>query len=673
MNEITNMLQNEITVDEHMSLNSICGATGRVLTDEQKIFAKDFTVPTISFSDAGTGKTYATAVGIVHAQTFHKVPGNKICVLSFTKESAREISQRYNVMTRGILLPSKAQFSTFHSMCYRILGEAWRSLSSVSNGHEWKRDIGLLQDLCRSHGLTSLTDMQVKKLLLAIDSMNANFIFDESNLEMMLCIKELNITPALFNSIRFAWFHRQATMKSITQGDIPIHVYFLLRKNKEIREKYSKLYDIVIVDEFQDMSILYLKILFEVANSLVVIGDMKQQIYAFNGASDDIVSEFTKHYPNARVCPLTQSFRCANEILDKAMELELPNNPPVDHWIGTGTGGVVEVHKSNNFNIDNLVKRIQESYTSSDSKQRDVMFLCRNNLDVLTVIEKLYQAGISFRTSKFKRVNDLPIFRELTILLDAIYEDDDVDKVYDALRLFPEFAYQRKETIPLLMIMNNTGKAWLQIDYQYKEPYWEKMIILFRQVQESMYRGIEASKLFNTLLPIYEDIILNNEWWRLEFEEDFYLAIGAAVMGDKEFDEFISDENNKRAQNNENISNYSGIRCYTIHSAKGLEADEVYLLDCDNGLFPSKKNYDRYVRNKCYYEAARVIRNERNLLYVAVTRARKKAVLLYNSELTPLIGTPDKNQYSYLDEIYNEYDKDFLNDEIFNSVFKYGE
>ena len=79
-------------------------------------------------------------------------------------------------------------------------------------------------------------------------------------------------------------------------------------------------------------------------------------------------------------------------------------------------------------------------------------------------------------------------------------------------------------------------------------------------------------------------------------------------------------------------------RCYTIHSAKGLEADAVYIIDCEEGVIPSSKNLTGYVKEKCLYEAARMLRNERNLLYVAATRARDEVHICYT---TCLLYTSD--------------------------------
>lgn len=667
-NEVVDTLSN----DEHISLDLICAATGRKLTLEQKLFASNFTKPTISFSDAGTGKTYATAVGLVHTQTYLKVPGNKICVLSFTREAAKEIRARYDIMTRFTFGLTPASFSTFHSLCNAVLTSAW-GRPNITKGHIWQDDIPVLRGYCEKRGMMEVTDVWVKKLLVAIDSMNANFVFDKENLKQMLKFRELNIEPQLFNELRVDWFVYQVMMKKIPQGDIPIHCYYLIKRNKEIARQYSKMFDILIIDEFQDMSVLYLKIVFELAKSVVVIGDMKQQIYAFNGASDSITKEFMKIFPEARTCPLTKSFRCCDELLDAAMKYEMPNKPPISYYSGRGKGGEVVVMSSKRFDFEGLCREIFEMQQNLETmEQRDIMFLARNNLSVMSIIEKLYKEGVQFRTTKFKRVMDIPIFMEMCILLDAIDNDKDPTKVGRALRLFGEFRWKlRDDQIPLLGIIESKDISWLDISYRYRDPYWTQLINLFKQIKRSIEDDVPCTRIFNTLMPVYEQFIIEGNWWRLEFDKEFYINLVAPILAQKSYRVMRAEENDKAAINDTNMKLYTGVRCYTVHSAKGLEADEVYVLDCEDAIIPSKKNLEKYIKKKCYYEAAKMVRNERNLLYVAVTRAKRKCVLLYDNEVSELISIPEKNSFSYLDEIYWNEHTEYFNDETFMALFNY--
>lgn len=659
-----------LSMDEINNLNIICAATGRRLTDEQMIFASDFTKPTISFSDAGTGKTYAVAVGLVHTQTYHKVQGNKICVMSFTRESAREISSRYDLMSSYKMLSSRANFSTFHSLCYSIVNEAY----GRPDIHEfdYNSDLAALRNYVEQEGIGDASDMWLKRLVYAMNSLNSSFIFDPEEMKVTLKFRQLDMDPITFNKIRKQWFIRQVGLKSMPQGDLPLHCYNLLMHNDRIRAKYRHMFDILVIDEFQDMSILYIKIIKELCKTPIVIGDMKQQIYAFNGASDAIQREFFDSYPDARVCPLTQSFRCKDEIVSYAMNLISRNKSASYGFKGIGKGGMVDVLRNREISIDTIADEIYDYQKNVETKgNKDIMFLFRNNFSGMVIMETLYQHGVRFRTSKFKRVMDLPIFKELCTLLEAIDDDKDVEKVWEALKLFDEFKYQRMSNCPIIQIITKYDRGWLEIEYKYRDPSMLSMIEILKICREGMRSGKTAGQLFSTMLPIYENLIIHGRWYMLEFPKEFYFNLVAPIANNKTYDQLRADETEKMMLNREAMDHFDGVRCYTIHSAKGLEADEVYVIDCDQGVIPSDKNLKTYVDQRCTYEAARMIRNERNLLYVAVTRAKTKVHICYTSELAHLIANPDNNEYCYLDEIYENTPHEYYNSYYYEALYNY--
>lgn len=663
----------DLSNDVINSLNVICSATGQELTDEQKVFAADFTKPTISFSDAGTGKTYACAVGLVHAQSYHKVRGEKICVLSFTKEATRLISERYKRMRKFTFVEGNVAFGTFHAVCNKILRTAWVS-PTILPRNNYNDDIPKIVRYMSECGIEEPNEQWARNVLNAINHLNSSFIFDPEHMKQSYVFTQLRIDPYVFNKIRKKWFISQEISQTIPQGDIPLHCYYLLRRNKQCEKMFKKIFDILVVDEFQDMSILYIKIIEELTKSAVVIGDMKQQIYAFNGASDDIQDEFLRAFPDARVCPLTQSFRCMNNIVDYAVKLEEPNKPLLSAFKGVCDGGVVDTLPRQEMEFDAIVNAIYNMQQNLETvKQTDIMFLCRNNFSNMIVIEQLYKKGVKFRTSKFNKVQDMPIFRELCIMCEAIDDGYNEDKVWNCLRLFDEFKYTRKENCGVLFAMRKSMNHWLDTPYKYSDHNMDTVVDILKTVRDMMYDEKPAGVIFMRLLPIYDELIIKNQYWRLELPKEFYLNLVAPIANDKPYQLMRNEEFDKEGKNMQNMKLYEGVRCYTIHSAKGLEADEVYIIDCDQGIIPSDKNMEKYVKAKCLYEAARVIRNERNLLYVAVTRAREKVHICYNTKLSELISNPAHNNYSYLDEIYENTDRNYEDVADFLALFSFKE
>lgn len=661
------MLSNDVI----SSLNIICSATGLGLTDEQKVFASDFTKPTISFSDAGTGKTYACAVGLVHAQSYHKVRGEKICVLSFTREATRLIADRYKKMRKYTFVEGQVKFGTFHAICNKILHTAWTN-PQILKGNIYNEDVPAILRIMEDVGVDGANEQWARNVLNAINSLNSSFVFDPEHMKQMYIFQQLKLDPYVFNKIRKKWFIRQQVMQTIPQGDIPLHCFYLLKRNEQCAKAFHQIFDILVVDEFQDMSILYVKIIEELTKSAVVIGDMKQQIYAFNGASDDIQNEFFKAYPDARVCPLTQSFRCMNNIVDYAVKLEEPNKPLLSAFKGVCDGGAVKEVSRSELKFDEIANEILNMQQNLETvKQTDIMFLCRNNFSNMVIIEQLYRKGVRFRASKFKKVMDLPIFRELCIMCEAIDDGYNKDKVWACLQLFDEFKYSGRENCGILYAMDKDPSHWIDIKYQYKDINMQTVIKIFQDVRELMYDEKPSGVIFMRLLPVYEEMVIKQQYWRLDMPKEFYFNLVAPIANDKPYELMRNEEYDKEGRNIQSMKMFDGVRCYTIHSAKGLEADTVYIIDCDKGIIPSEKNMEKYVKSKCYYEAARAIRNERNLLYVAVTRARENVYICYNNELTELIEHPEKNSYSYLDEVYENTDKVYTDVEDFLALFSF--
>jgi superfamily I DNA/RNA helicase len=132
-----------------------------------------------------------------------------------------------------------------------------------------------------------------------------------------------------------------------------------------------------------------------------------------------------------------------------------------------------------------------------------------------------------------------------------------------------------------------------------------------------------------------------------------------------------NEELDKEQRNRKCIQANMGIRCYTMHSAKGLEADDVYILDCDEGVFPNAKIMQNKVNAGCELDVATDIRSERNLLYVAVTRAKDNVTISYSgAEPTKLITEPMCETYHKYDSVYENAQHDYDDAAEFFKLFR---
>ena len=650
-----------MTGEERIKLKILSAYTHSDLTEEQMEFASDFTKDTISFSDPGTGKTHTLIVGLIMAQEYHKIPGDKINCMSFTNAAVSEMAGRYEAACKRCNIAGTVKFNTFHSLSRRMMADAFPSISITAYGNI-KEDIADMARYMSDVGIETEDMNFVKKVLRSINSLNSSLTFDPEHVKTKYEFVNLDIPVDVFQRLRKKWFLRGITRQVITQGDIPLYCLYALMSKPHIKEKYIGLYKIMVVDEFQDLSLLHLHILSYVASTLIVIGDMKQQIYAFNGACPQIVDEYLKMHPNARICNLTQSFRCAQPIANFATNIIKPNDMSIQTFTGRDFPAEIKVVERRNLNWKDIADTIAADISAHRlAGARDVMFLYRNNASAIPIIEQLYQLNIPFRCSKFAAVMDVPIFSHLCALADAAQQPDDVMIVSKALKLFPEFKKLPFNQTPApVEVMKQTGKSLFEIKYSYREKSSYDILLAMQVARKKIEEGKSASVVLNNLLQVYDTYIIQGKWWQFDNTQEFYFSLVAPVIATKTYPMMIADEIEKSNRNQKNIDANMGIRCYTMHSAKGLEADDIYILDCDEGSFPNSKVLKKKLEAGCIYDAACDIRSERNLLYVAITRAKDSVTISYSAQPSTLLTTPEDNMYLEYDDVYkntrNVYD-----------------
>lgn len=663
-----------MTPEENNQLDIISAYIGSPLTEEQKEFAADFTHDTMSFSDPGTGKTHTLIAGLILAQKHHKVPGSEINCMSFTNAAVSEMAGRYNALCKKCTITPSVKFNTFHSLSRQILKGAFPRMEVI--GHEnFKIAVADMQRYLTEAGMDCGDDVRYpRKVIQAINNLNSSLTFHEENVMRKHDFVELGMDVEIFQDLRVRWFMRGLISNVIVQGDIPLYCLYALMNNRDgISEKWKAKYKIMVVDEFQDLSLLHLRILSYIAATLIVIGDMKQQIYAFNGACPQIVDAYFKLHPDARICNLTKSFRCSQKIANFATRIIKPNDRFIEPFTGHNGGSDVQVIHRRDLNWEEIVKNIAADQKLHNHAARDVMFLYRNNASAIPIIEELYKNGIPFRCSKFAKVMDIPIFNTLSKLVNAAWQPKKYDVVTEALKLFPEFKNTQwgQEPAPV-QAMRASGKSLFELNYRYKEGSSTEILLAMAQARKDIEEKKSAGVTYMKLMGVYDKYIYKQEWWKIDNDKEFYFNLVGQICNSKSYVLMYNEEIEKEQKNEQAISAGMGIRCYTMHSAKGLEADDVYILDCDEGKFPNRKIMDTKIDDGCLYDVAVDIRSERNLLYVAVTRAKDSVTITYSGEPCKLVVNPEDSEYTQYDSEYENNINEFDDAAEFFKLFKLG-
>ena len=453
------------------NLKDIGASLGKHLTEEQMEFAADLTKPVEGWSDPGTGKSFTVICGILNAQLYLNVPGRAINAMSYTNEATAELKARYDAACKRLGITPTARFNTFHSVCRQILKEAYPGMQ-IKGYIDYNLDLPNFAKSMADLGLPVNDMYLVRKILNTINALNNCMCYDEEHIRNSYEYKQISssVTIEQLQSLRMSWFMLGLGTRTILQGDIPIYALFSLLSKKEIADKWKNMFRIMIIDEFQDMTLLHMWILQLICDNLVVVGDIKQQIYLFNGACTDIVEKYREMFPNAKKAQLTQSFRCKNEIADFATKLIVRNYNNVESFKGVGDGGQIHFIKTSDLDIASIVNNLKAEQDKGIYHMRSVMFLFRNNFSATPIAEAMYKAGLLCRVNKFQTVMQIPIYKDLCKIVDLACEPDNEEYLKYIVDIFPEFRNYRPERCPLINAIKKSGQNLYTTPYQFRDP-----------------------------------------------------------------------------------------------------------------------------------------------------------------------------------------------------------
>ena len=366
-------------------LNDLSARVGVQYTDEQKAFMRDFTSPIISFSSPGTGKTKSAIGGLLTAELYHQVPGNQIYALSFTNMSTGELKVRHKQDCEKVGIKQTVNFQTLHSLCSSILKANYKLLGigklTVVDTIPIEEQAELLMNISKDRGI-SLHPWQIRPFINAVRSLNSSLVFDRSHVESKYAFKQCKMPYEDFTLLRkFLYIYTKMT-DTLQVQDILLYTLELLLSHPEVSADFKAKCKILLVDEFQDLSLLQLRIISLLSDTVIAIGDIKQQIYAFNGACQEIVGEFKKYFPTARELNLNKSFRCADAIVDYGKMIIHPNDMQEQDFTGTGKDGSVNI--TPDLSLASICDTIEQQYRENrNTFPRDILFLFRNNYSAL--------------------------------------------------------------------------------------------------------------------------------------------------------------------------------------------------------------------------------------------------------------------------------------------------
>ena len=600
---------------------------------QKSLYHKDG--PAMVLAVPGAGKTTLLICRTAYLILMHNIDPKNILSLTFSKASAKDMSDRFHQLFKDI--PHKeVHFSTIHSFAYSVLRQfATKQNLRYTFIEQEKQSMNkamLLKHIYREINHDYLTEDKLEELSNAISYIK----------NMMIPSSQIHTPDFEIDHLTELYTQYENYKKNnflIDFDDMLCIALEVLENNPQLLNKYRQQYPYIQVDEAQDTSKIQheiIRLLAAPRNNLFMVADDDQSIYGFRGAFPEILLRFDKDYPNAKLFYLEQNYRSTQNIVSVS-NLFISENQhryPKKLYTENPIKDPIEIFslKDEEAQLTYLIEQLKSDLPSSTAA-----VLYRNNLSAIPLVEMLDRSGIPFciRDTKlhfFKHwiVQDILAFLDLSM---NHFDLESFERIYYKMN-----RYIPKAALDYVKAKHNKQSVFDSLIQFSGFPSYQKerMIDLRKSFTELATKSPLEALLFIENELSYNNFLQTNSK-RLKYSQDTLQMILSNLKRiaahTSSFIEFLERlhqlpklmEASKKQRSNT-------VLLSTIHSAKGLEFDHVYIIDLIDGQFPTASSAADHVAGNSI-----ALEEERRLFYVAMTRARTSLKLLttdfYNGAL----------------------------------------
>lgn len=576
---------------------------------------------------AGSGKTRVLTMRIVHLIEEENVYPNKILAITFTNKAANEMKERIRQMLQNEV--TQPWISTIHSLCVRILREditcmGWPKNFTVLDADDQKTILKeaykQIQIDANTYPFGSMLDYisNNKGAEISVDrafELAGDFSGDKTKAEVYKY-----------------YVKRQNEMYALDFDDLILWVVRMFKTYSEVLTKWQNRFSYIHVDEFQDIDKIQYKLIKQLTgsfNHLYVVGDPDQTIYSWRGADVNIIMNFEKDFNGVKTIMLNENYRSTSCILNGANSVIRNNKNRLDKELFTSrTSNEKITHyasANDEYEAAYVANKISELHRKGKA-YKDIAVLYRSNYLSRSIEKALLDERIPYiiygglRFYDRQEVKDALCYLRLVVIGDDLALQRVINKPKrgignKTMELIADTARNENKTMLEVLETENifSGKAKVTLnDFVNKVNRWKKMA-------ES--KKIETFALFETILDEsgYKAMLEeDHETDRLENLKELIDDIKEFTENypDSSLDEYLQQVSLYGDREETMSGDY--IQLMTVHAAKGLEFDTVFVTDMNDGIFPNERAMN---------EGSRGVEEERRLAYVAFTRAKNKLYL----------------------------------------------
>ena len=586
--------------------------------------------PVLMLAGAGTGKTAALTARLAHLIATRRAWPSEILCVTFTNKAAREMRERVGRHI-GDAVEGMPWLGTFHSIGARMLRRHAELVGLKSNYTIIDPDdqLRLLKQLIQENDLDEKR-WPARQLAGLIDRWK-NRGLNAGDLDAVENEAYANGRGAQFYKL---YQDRLKTLNACDFGDLLLHILNIFRDHRDVLEQYQQRFKYILVDEYQDtnqVQYLWLRLLAQARKNICVVGDDDQSIYSWRGAEVANILKFEKDFPGAAVIKLEQNYRSTPQILAAASGLIDANSERLGKTLWTELPAGEKVRVIGVWDAPEEARRVGEEIERLEAEGApldEVAILVRAQYQTREFEDRFIQIGLNYRIVGGFRFYERAEIRDALAYLRTIAQPADdlaFERIYNqpkrglgAKTLEAMRRHARRTQTPL-------AAASLDLCDTDELPARARNTLIgllgqfvhWRELSEQ----ITPSELLRTVIAEsgYEDMLQKDRSAESAGRLENLTELARAMEEYDTLGDFL--EHVSLVMDNERANDGEKVTIMTMHAAKGLEFDHVFLPGWEEGVFPSQRAIDE--------GGLASLEEERRLAYVAITRAKRRCSIFH--------------------------------------------
>jgi len=586
--------------------------------------------PVLMLAGAGTGKTAALTTRLAHIIRSRLAWPSEILCVTFTNKAAREMKERVGHLV-GPAVEGMPWLGTFHAIAAKML-RRHAELAGLQNNYtiiDTDDQLRVLKQLIQAEGLDDKR-WPARQLAQCIDRWKNKGLRPE-DLDALENESYANGQGQKFYRL---YQDRLKTLNACDFGDLLLHVVNILRSYPEVLEQYRQRFKYIMVDEYQDtnkIQYLWLRLLAQPRHNICVVGDDDQSIYSWRGAEVANILKFEKDFPGAKIIKLEQNYRSTPDILAAASGLIDANSQRLGKTLWTERNGGDKVRVIGVWDAPEEARRVGEEIERLEregASLNQAAILVRAQFQTREFEDRFIAIGMGYKIIGGFRFYERAEIRDALAYLRLISQPSDdlaFERIYNTPKrglgdktLEKLHRHARARGVPLSL-------AAVEIADSDELPARARNTLLGFMRDVARWRDLaktsSPAELVRTLLDEsgYTAALQAEKSAESAGRLENLTELARAMEDYETLGDFL--EHVSLVMDNEAADDAEKVTIMTMHGAKGLEFDNVFLPGWEEGVFPSQRSLDE--------GGLASLEEERRLAYVAITRARRRCTIIY--------------------------------------------